>query len=192
MLGEATGLAGNSNGHELLLANDTTTRAASDLALVQVAAGSAREGFVGAVPLDGAACSANGTFVETLAWLRRRTARTCTPRHGPHTRMKPQPTRKPKRVKEFFLASLLVRVPGKRGRHAWRREVLRARTPRALLRQIDGRKHIAYASNGVEVIRIELIDLGRTLLAPVADGAQVEPLTDLLARIAANPTGYVR
>ena len=39
------------------------------------------------------------------------------------------PSRKPKRVKEFFLASLLVRVPGQRGRHAWRREVLRARTP---------------------------------------------------------------
>jgi hypothetical protein len=37
------------------------------------------------------------------------------------TRMKPTPSRKPKRVKEFFLASLLVRVPGKRGRHAWRR-----------------------------------------------------------------------
>jgi hypothetical protein len=106
--------------------------------------------------------------------------------------MKLQATRKPRRVKEFFLASLLVRVPGKRGRHAWRREVLRACTPRALLRQIDGRNHIAYASNGVEVIRIELIDLGRTLLAPVADGAQVEPLTDLLARIAANPTGYVQ
>ena len=28
------------------------------------------------------------------------------------------PSRKPKRVKEFFLASLLVRVPGQRGRHA--------------------------------------------------------------------------
>lgn len=98
---------------------------------------------------------------------------------------------KPKPIREFFLASLLVRVPGRRGRHAWRREVLRARTPRALLRQIDGRRHIAYASNGVEVIRIELIDVGSTLLAPIADGAQAESLGDLLARIAANPTSLV-
>lgn len=105
--------------------------------------------------------------------------------------MKPRASRKPKPVKEFFLASLLVRVPGRRGRHAWRREVLRARTPRALMRQIDGRKHIAYASNGVDVIRIELIDTGSTLLAPIADGAEVEPLGDLLARIAANPIGCV-
>lgn len=94
-------------------------------------------------------------------------------------------------VKEFFLASLLVRIPGKRGRHAWRREVLRARTPQALLRQIDGRKHFAYASNGIEAIRIELIDVGSSILAPIADGAQAEPLEDLLARIAANPTGLV-
>ena len=105
--------------------------------------------------------------------------------------MKPTPSRKPKRVKEFFLASLLVRVPGQRGRHAWRREVLRARTPHALMRRIDGRKHIAYASNGIDVIRIELIDTGSTLLAPIAEGAQPEPLGDLLARIAANPTSIV-
>ncbi len=59
------------------------------------------------------------------------------------------------------------------------------------MRQIDGRKHIAYASNGIDVIRIELIDTGSTLLAPIADGAEVEPLGDLLARIAANPTGVV-
>jgi hypothetical protein len=102
-----------------------------------------------------------------------------------------QSRKKPKIVKEFFLASLLVRIPGQRGRHAWRREVLRARTPQALLRQIDGRKHFAYASNGVDVIRIELIDVGSTILAPIADGAQVEPLDGLLARIAANPTGLV-
>lgn len=107
------------------------------------------------------------------------------------TRMKAIPSRKPKRVKEFFLASLLVRVPGQRGRHAWRREVLRARTPHALMRRIDGRKHVAYASNGIDVIRIELIDTGSTLLAPIAEGAQVEPLGDLLARIAANPTSIV-
>ena len=108
------------------------------------------------------------------------------------TRMKHTHSRKKSRiVKEFFLASLLVRIPGKRGRHAWRREVLRARTPQALLRQIDGRKHFAYASNGIEAIRIELIDVGSTILAPIADGAQVEPLEDLLARIAANPTGLV-
>jgi hypothetical protein len=94
-------------------------------------------------------------------------------------------------VKEFFLASLLVRIPGKRGRHAWRREVLRARTPQAMLRQIEGRKHVAYASNGIDVIRIELIDTGSTLLAPIAEGAQAEPLGDLLARIAANPTSIV-
>ena len=100
-------------------------------------------------------------------------------------------SKQPKRVKEFFLASLLVRIPGKRGRHAWRREVLRAATPRAVLCRIDGRKHIAYASNGIEVIRIELIDTGTTILAPIADGAQVEPLAELLARIAANPTSIV-
>lgn len=105
--------------------------------------------------------------------------------------MKTTTSRKPRRVKEFFIASLLVRVPGKRGRHAWRRELLRARTPQALMRHIDGRKHVAYASNGIDVIRIELIDTGRTLLAPIADGAQAEPLGDLLARIAANPTGMV-
>ena len=105
--------------------------------------------------------------------------------------MKTAKFRKPKRVKEFFIASLLVRVPDQRGRHAWRRELLRARTPHALLRRIDGRRHVAYASNGVEVIRIELIDTGRSLLAPIADGAQAEPLGDLLARIAANPTGMV-
>ncbi|WP_374297594.1 hypothetical protein [Sphingomonas sp.] len=105
--------------------------------------------------------------------------------------MKITASRKPRRVKEFFIASLLVRVPGKRGRHAWRRELLRARTPHALMRRIDGRKHVAYASNGIDVIRIELIDTGSTLLAPIAEGAQVEPLGDLLARIAANPTSIV-
>ena len=105
--------------------------------------------------------------------------------------MKMTASRKPKRVKEFFLASLLVRIPGRRGRHAWRREVLRAKTPEALMSKIDGRKHFAYASNGIDVIRIELIDTGRTLLAPIADGAQAEPLDELLARIAANPTSLV-
>ena len=105
--------------------------------------------------------------------------------------MKMTASRKPKRVKEFFLASLLVRLPGRRGRHAWRREVLRAKTPQALVRLIDGRKHFAYASNGVEVIRIELIGAGRDVLAPIAQGAHVEPLDALLARIDANPTGLV-
>lgn len=106
--------------------------------------------------------------------------------------MKTTRTRKTaKQVKEFFLATLLVRVPGRRGRHAWRREVLRARTPRALQRQIDGRRYIAYASNGIEVIRIELIDVGSTILAPIADGAQAEPLHDLIDRISASPNGLV-
>jgi hypothetical protein len=101
-------------------------------------------------------------------------------------------TRKhPRRTKEYFLASLLVKIPGQRGRHAWRREVLRAKTPRALLRLIDGRRHVAYASNGIDVIRIELIDTGTTILAPIADGAQVEPLAGLLARIVVNPGGLV-
>lgn len=59
------------------------------------------------------------------------------------------------------------------------------------MRRIDGRKHIAYASNGIDVIRIELIDTGSTLLVPIAEGAQPEPLGDLLARIAANPTSIV-
>jgi hypothetical protein len=106
--------------------------------------------------------------------------------------MKPKNSRnQPKHVEEFFIASLLVRIPGKRGRRAWRREVLRAATPRALLRRIDGRKHTAYASNGIDVIRIELIDLGSTILAPIADGAQAEPLRDLIERIHARPTGLV-
>jgi hypothetical protein len=106
--------------------------------------------------------------------------------------MTPTRTHKtPKQVEEFFLASLLVRVPGKRGRHAWRREVLRAATPRALLHCIDGRKHIAYASNGIDVIRIELIDVGSTILAPIADGAQAEPLCDLLDHLSARPSGLV-
>lgn len=113
-------------------------------------------------------------------------------RYGSAKTMKTTRTRKTaKQVKEFFLATLLVRVPGRRGRHAWRRQTLRARNPRALLRLIDGRKHFAYASNGIEVIRIELIDVGSTILAPIADGAQAEPLDDLLARIDANPTGMV-
>ena len=59
------------------------------------------------------------------------------------------------------------------------------------MRHIDGRKHVAYASNGIDVIRIELIDTGSTLLAPIAEGAQVEPLGDLLARIAANRSSPV-
>ncbi len=97
----------------------------------------------------------------------------------------------PRRTKEYFIAALLVNIPGKRGRQAWHREVLRAATPHALLRRIDGRKHIAYASNGIEVIRIELIDVGSTILAPIAEGAQAEPLHDLIERIHARPTGLV-
>ena len=46
-------------------------------------------------------------------------------------------------------------------------------------------------ANGIDVIRIELIDTGSTLLTPIAEGAQAEPLVDLLARIAANPTSIV-
>ena len=106
--------------------------------------------------------------------------------------MKTTKTRKtPKHVKEFFLASLLVRMPGKRGRHAWRREWLRSGSPGRLLRMIAGRKHVAYASNGIDVVRIELIDVGSTILAPIADGAQAEPLRDLIERIHARPTGLV-
>lgn len=102
--------------------------------------------------------------------------------------MTPTRTRKtPKHVDEFFLASLLTRIPGKRGRHAWRREWLRSASPGRLLRMIDGRKHVAYASNGVEVIRIELMDVGSTILAPIADGAQAEQLCDLIERIHAQP-----
>lgn len=113
-------------------------------------------------------------------------------RHGPAQTMKSTRTRKtPKHVKEFFLASLLVRIPGQRGRHAWRRELLRSASPRRLLRMVDGRKHFAYASNGVDVIRIELIDVGSTILAPIADGAQAEPLRDLIDRINACPNGLV-
>jgi hypothetical protein len=113
-------------------------------------------------------------------------------RHGPAKTMTHTRTRKTrKQVEEFFLASLLVRIPGKRGRHAWRREWLRSASPGRLLRLIDGRKHVAYASNGIEVIRIELIDVGSTILAPIADGAQAEPLRDLIERIHARPSGLV-
>jgi hypothetical protein len=100
-------------------------------------------------------------------------------------------SRKHDHVKEFFLASLLVRAHGHRDRHAWRREVLRARTPQALMHRIDSRRHIAYASNGVDVIRIELINTGSTVRAPIAGGAQAEPLAELLERILAHPTGIV-
>ena len=105
--------------------------------------------------------------------------------------MKPTASRKPKPVNEFFLACLLVRVPSKRGRHAWRREWLRSASPGLLLRLIDGRKHVAYASNGIDVIRIELINVGSTILAPIADGAQAEPLRDLIERIHARPSALV-
>ena len=97
----------------------------------------------------------------------------------------------PKHVEEFFLASLLTRIPGKRGRHAWRREWLRSGSPGRLLRMIAGRKHVAYASNGIDVVRIELIDTGSSILAPIADGAQAEPLHDLIDRISACPNGLV-
>jgi hypothetical protein len=97
-----------------------------------------------------------------------------------------------RRVQEFFFATRLLRVPGRHGRHAWTREILRADSARALFRLIDGRPHVAYASNGVEAIRIELIDTGRTLLAPIADGADVERLADLLARFDAHPRSTVR
>ena len=113
-------------------------------------------------------------------------------RHGPAKTMKTTKTRKtPKHVKEFFLASLLTRIPGKRGRHAWRREWLRSGSPGRLLRMIAGRKHVAYASNGIDVVRIELIDTGSSILAPIADGAQAEPLHDLIDRISACPNGLV-
>ena len=107
-------------------------------------------------------------------------------RHGSAKTMTPISTRKtPKHVEEFFLATLLVRIPGKRGRRAWRREWLRSASLRGLLRMINGRKHVAYASNGIDVIRIELIDVGSTILAPIADGAQAEPLRDMIDRISA-------
>ena len=63
--------------------------------------------------------------------------------------------------------------------------------PRESLRRIDGRKHIAYASTGVDVICIDLIDVGSTILAPIADGAQAEPLSGLIERIHARPNGLV-
>jgi hypothetical protein len=97
-----------------------------------------------------------------------------------------------RRVQEFYFATRLLRVPGPRGRHAWTREILCADTPRALFRLIDGRQHIAYASNGVEAIRIELIETGHTLLAPIADVAEVERLADLLARLDTHPRSTVR
>jgi hypothetical protein len=97
-----------------------------------------------------------------------------------------------KLIQEFFLASLLVRIPGKRGRHAWRRKLLRASSPRCLLRMIDGRAHSAYVSNGIEVIRIELIDVGSTIFAPIADGARAEPLHALIDRINARPNSVMR
>lgn len=95
------------------------------------------------------------------------------------------------RVKrEFFIADALCHIPGQAGRKAWGRELLRARTPQALLRQLDGRPHVAYASNGVQAVRIALIDIGSAVLAPIWPKAEAEPLADILARIDADPNGW--
>lgn len=92
--------------------------------------------------------------------------------------------------REFFIADALLHVPGHTGRKAWGRELLRARTPRELLRKLDGRPHIAYASNGTQAIRIALIDIGSTILAPIWPKAEAEPLKAILARIDADPNGW--
>ncbi len=99
-------------------------------------------------------------------------------------------TKTTKAKREFFIADALLHIPGQIGRNAWGREVLRARTPRELLRMLDGRPHVAYASNGVQAIRIALIDTGSTILAPIWPKADAEPLQAILARIDADPNGW--
>jgi hypothetical protein len=92
--------------------------------------------------------------------------------------------------REFFIADALRYIPGQTGRHAWGRDLLRARTPNALLRALDGRPHIAYASNGVQAIRIALIDADGAIFAPIWPKADAEPLDAVLGRIAADPHGW--
>lgn len=99
-----------------------------------------------------------------------------------------QKTTKPQ--KEYFIADALMYIPGQTGRQAWGREVLRARTPRALLRLLDGRPHIAYATNGVQAVRIALIDTGTVIFAPVWPHANTESLQAVLNRIDADPHGW--
>lgn len=102
----------------------------------------------------------------------------------------PAKTKTTKTTREFFIADALLYLPGRSGRTAWGREVLRARTPKELLRKLDGRPHVAYASNGVHAIRIALIDTGSTILAPIWPKAEAEPLQAILARIDADPNGW--
>lgn len=95
--------------------------------------------------------------------------------------MKARTSRKPnKPVKEFFLALAQTSICGAGGRVKWRNELLRARSPEALLRMLGGREHLAYACNGIEVLRIDLIDARTFVLAPVHEGAQAEPLESWL------------
>jgi hypothetical protein len=95
-----------------------------------------------------------------------------------------------KTKREFFIADALLHIPEHTGREAWGRELLRARTPKELLRKLDGRPHIAYASNGTQAIRIAIIDTGSTILAPIWPKADAEPLQAVLARIDADPNGW--
>ena len=99
-------------------------------------------------------------------------------------------TKTTKTTREFFIADALLHLPEHTGRKAWGREVLRARTPEALLRKLDGRPHVAYASNGAQAIRIALIDTGSTILAPIWPKADAEPLQAVLDAIAADPNGW--
>ena len=99
-------------------------------------------------------------------------------------------TKTTKTKREFFIADALQHFPEHTGRKAWGREVLRARTPEALLRKLDGRPHVAYASNGAQAIRIALIDTGSTILAPIWPKADAEPLQAVLDAIAADPNGW--
>ena len=95
-----------------------------------------------------------------------------------------------KTKREFFIADALRHMPEHTGRKAWGRELLRAGTPKELLRKLDGRPHIAYASNGTQAIRIAIIDTGSTILAPIWPKAEAEPLQAVLARIDADPNGW--
>lgn len=95
-----------------------------------------------------------------------------------------------KERREFFIADALRYIPGKTGREAWGRELLRAGTARELFRKLDGRPHVAYASNGVQAIRIALIEADSSLYAPIWPKADVEPLKAILTRIAAHPNGW--
>lgn len=133
---------------------------------------------------------------DTTCW-RAASERDCVdpnaPRQSRKNTMKTNKKTKTKTTKtkrEFFIADALLHFPEHTGREAWGRELLRARTPRELVRKLDGRPHVAYASNGTQAIRIAIIDTGSTIFAPIWPKAEAEPLKAVLGRINADPNGW--